>query len=129
MLTALLAGCVLFGTLGLRLTTRLTLTGDEPWYAAQAYALWHFHTPAIFTPHVPRAVYEPLLGGTPDDHTRDYLGNGERLLVNLPGYAAIIAPFFALVAARWSCCSRRWWRRQPVRCSWARRGASSARVW
>jgi hypothetical protein len=95
-LAALLAGFLLFSALGLRLTARVSLTGDEPWYAAQAYALWHYHTPALFTPRVPRAVYEPLLRGTRDDHTRDYLGNGERVLVNLPGYAAVIAPFFAL---------------------------------
>jgi hypothetical protein len=96
MLAALLAGFALFSALGLHLVARLRMTGDEPWYAAQAYALWHFHTPALFTPHVSRAVYEPLLRGTPDDHTRDYLGQGEHVLVNLPGYAAIIAPFFAL---------------------------------
>jgi hypothetical protein len=96
MLAALLAGFALFSATGLHLAAHLRLTGDEPWYAAQAYALWHFHTPALFTPHVSRAVYEPLLRRTPDDHTRDYLGHGERVLVNLPGYAAIIAPFFAL---------------------------------
>ncbi|HEV2237443.1 MAG TPA: hypothetical protein VGR57_12345, partial [Ktedonobacterales bacterium] len=95
-LAALLCGFLLFSALGLRLTARVNLTGDEPWYAAQAYALWHYHTPALFTPQVPRTVYEPLLRGTRDDHTRDYLGNGERVLVNLPGYAAIISPFFAL---------------------------------
>ncbi|HEV7128581.1 MAG TPA: hypothetical protein VGN32_14220, partial [Ktedonobacterales bacterium] len=75
---------------------RLSVTGDEPWYLLQVYALLRTHTPDLAAMLRNHALYAQLLGAQPDDHTRDYLGNSERMLTYLPGYAALIAPVYAL---------------------------------
>jgi hypothetical protein len=78
------------------LVARVSVTGDEPWYLLQCYGLIHRHSsnlaPLLHDP----ATYARFLGTHADSHTRDYLGNGERVLFYLPGYAAAIAPFYAL---------------------------------
>lgn len=78
------------------LVARIGVTGDEPWYLLQCYGLIHLHSsnlaPLLHDP----ATYARFLGTHADSHTRDYLGNGERVLFYLPGYAAVIAPFYAL---------------------------------
>jgi hypothetical protein len=61
----------------------------------QAYALLHFHTPSVAPIINHPALYRQFLAG-PDDHSRDYLGNGERMLPYLPGYAIVIAQVYAL---------------------------------
>jgi hypothetical protein len=75
---------------------RLRTTGDEPWYLLQTYALLHLHSPNLAPLLRNHALYASFLGTVPDDHTKDYLGNGERVLVNMPGYAAAIAPFYLI---------------------------------
>ncbi len=75
---------------------RLRTTGDEPWYLLQTYALLHLHSPDLAPLLHNHSLYTSFLGTAQDDHTRDYLGNGERVLVNMPGYAAVIAPFYLI---------------------------------
>lgn len=93
------ASLLIYLEVNLRLIARLPITGDEPWYLLQSYALIHHHTadlsPVVGNQH----IYAQFVGGHPDDHTADFRGNGERVLPNLPGYAALIAPFF-IVAGR-----------------------------
>jgi hypothetical protein len=81
---------------GLQVVTRLHVTGDEPWYLLQSYSVIHHYTPDLSAALRDPRLHRQLLGAAPDDHTRDYLRNGERLLYYLPGYAAAIAPFYAL---------------------------------
>lgn len=70
-------------------------TGDEPWYLMQTYTLIHYHSVDL-APVVKNAtLYHQFLNGS-DTHTQDYLGSGERMLPNLPGYAVLIAPFYLL---------------------------------
>jgi hypothetical protein len=90
------AAFALMLTLGLFLVRHLTTTGDEPWYLLQAYTLLRWHSVNLAPAIHDHLVYAQFLGSVRDDHTWDYLGNGERVLVNLPGYAAAIAPFYAL---------------------------------
>jgi hypothetical protein len=86
----------LMAGVGLRLIVSLHVTGDEPWYLLQSYSLLHRHTPDLSAALRDQRLHAQLLGTTRDDHTRDYLGNGQRLLFYLPGYAAAIAPMYAL---------------------------------
>lgn len=95
-LVVLLTGCGVLLPLSLWLVLRVAPTGDEPWYLLQADALVHWHRFDLAPALRDRELMTRLLGNSPDDHTRDYLGNGERMLVNLPGYAAAIAPLYAL---------------------------------
>lgn len=99
MVTSLCAFAVFVGSLILAyainrpILNDIPVTGDEPWYLIQAYTLIHYHSVNV-APVIHNAkIYHQFLGG-PDDHTQDYVGNGERILPNLPGYAALIAPFY-----------------------------------
>jgi hypothetical protein len=87
---------VVFLFVSLRLIGLIGITGDEPWYLLQAYTLTHFHTVdlarAIHDPH----IYGQFLGNAPDDHIRDFRGNGVEVMAYLPGYAALIGPLYAL---------------------------------
>jgi hypothetical protein len=81
---------------------RLALTGDEPWYVAQGYALLHYGSPNLAP-----IIHDPRLNqlllhnvGAITAHVRDYRGNGALLLPNLPGYGAIVGVFY-LLAGRW----------------------------
>lgn len=78
------------------LVARIGVTGDEPWYLLQAYGLLHLHssnlTPLLSDPR----MYARFLGTHADTHTRDFMGHGVRVLFYLPGYAATIAPLYAL---------------------------------
>lgn len=87
------AAAVIFGV-NAAIARGIGPTGDEPWYLMQAYALLHFHTPSVAQVVNHPALYHQFLSG-PDDHSRDYLGNGERMLPELPGYALVIAPAYA----------------------------------
>jgi hypothetical protein len=89
-------GLAVLLVIALRLIVQIPTTGDEPWYLLQSYALAHFHTPDLAPVLRNHALYHQLLGTHPDDHTLDYLGNGERVLAYLPGYAALIALPYAL---------------------------------
>lgn len=89
----LAAAAVIFGV-NAAVARGMGPTGDEPWYLMQAYALLHFHTPNVAQIVNHPALYHQFLSG-PDDHSRDYLGNGERMLPELPGYALVIAPAYA----------------------------------
>ena len=92
----LLVGFAAFATVALRLIARLPPAGDEPWYLLQAVALARYHTPDLAPVLRDHALYQHLLGAQVDDHTYDYVGNGERMLTYLPGYAAAIALPYAL---------------------------------
>ncbi len=80
---------------GLILIAQLGITGDEPWYLMLGYSLVHNHTANLAA-----IVHNPALYHTftshADDHTGDYLGAGERVLPNLPGYALILGIATAL---------------------------------
>lgn len=70
--------------------------GDEPWYLLQGYGMWHFHSPDLAAAVRTPSIYSRFLANLPDDHTRDFLGNGERVLAYLPGYAVLIGPLYAM---------------------------------
>ncbi|HEV2457245.1 MAG TPA: hypothetical protein VGS80_02695 [Ktedonobacterales bacterium] len=89
-----LAAAIIFGV-NAAVAWSMAPTGDEPWYMMQAYALLHFHTPSVAPIVNHPALYQQFLS-SPDDHSRDYLGNGERMLPYLPGYALVIAPVYAV---------------------------------
>lgn len=95
-LTVFLVGFGLLAVTGLTLIHRIHTTGDEPWYLLQAYALLHWHSVNLAPALHNHQVYARFLGTTPDDHTFDYLHNGVRVLFYMPGYAAAIAPFYAI---------------------------------
>jgi hypothetical protein len=88
------AFCVILQA-SLQVMSRISLTGDEPWYILQALSLLRYHSVDVTPLLHNHAVYDPLVRHW-DDHTRDYAGNGEHVLPNLPGYAAIIAPWYQL---------------------------------
>jgi hypothetical protein len=90
------AALVAYLEVNIRLIHKLPTTGDEPWYLLQTYTLIHYHTSNLAAVIQNHHIYSQFLGLVPDDHTQDYLGNGERVLPNLPGYAALIAPFYVL---------------------------------
>jgi hypothetical protein len=90
----LMAATCIFGV-NVTVARGMPTTGDEPWYLMQAYALLHFHTPSVSQIVNHPALYRQFLAG-PDDHSRDYLGNGERMLPYLPGYAIVLAPVYAV---------------------------------
>lgn len=92
----LMMGFAAFAIVALRLIARLPPAGDEPWYLLQAVALARYHTPDLAPVLRDHVLYQHLLGAQVDDHTYDYVGNGERMLTYLPGYAALIAPLYAL---------------------------------
>ncbi len=71
---------------GLILIAQLGVTGDEPWYLMLGYSLVHNHTADLAAIIHNPALYHTFTSHA-DDHTGDYLGNGERVLPNLPGYA------------------------------------------
>ncbi|MGO8947074.1 MAG: hypothetical protein ACLQUY_05305 [Ktedonobacterales bacterium] len=71
------------------LVHRMPATGDEPWYLMQSYALLHFHTPSVAAIVNNPSLYHHFLSSR-DDHSWDYLANGERMLQYLPGYAVLI---------------------------------------
>lgn len=72
-------------------------TGDEPWYLLASYALIHQHTVNLAAVLRDPAVYAAVVGAdVPVTHIEDYRHNGERIEPYLPGYAALIAPFYAL---------------------------------
>lgn len=81
---------------------RLALTGDEPWYVAQGYALLRFHSPDLAPIIRNASLYQRFLWdtGAVSAHVRDYRGNGELLLPNLPGYGALVGLGY-LLAGRW----------------------------
>ena len=89
-------GWVILLVLGEYVALRLKVTGDEPWYLLQSNAFLHGHGFNLAPALRDHALYTQLLGHAPDDHTADYLGNGERVLVNMPGYAVAIAPFYLI---------------------------------
>jgi hypothetical protein len=89
-------GWVMLLVLGEYVALRLKVTGDEPWYLLQTYAFLHGHGFDLAPVLRDHALYAQLLGHAPDDHTADYLGSGERVLVNMPGYAVAIAPFYLI---------------------------------
>ena len=78
------------------LITRLRPTGDEPWYLLQSYAIMHLHGSNLAPLVRDHTIYAQFLGTSPNDHTMDYLGKGEAVLVNLPGYATLIGPLYHL---------------------------------
>lgn len=91
--------CIAFALLlavALRIVGTTLPAGDEPWYLLQGYGMWHFHSPDLAAAVRNPAIYSRFLANLPDDHTRDFLGNGERVLAYLPGYAALIGPLYAL---------------------------------
>jgi hypothetical protein len=95
-LSLFVVGWVILLVLGEYVSLRLKVTGDEPWYLLQSYAFLHGHGFNLAPVLRDHALYTQLLGHAPDDHTADYLGNGERVLVNMPGYAVAIAPFYLI---------------------------------
>lgn len=96
------AAALLYLAVGAIEIHRLSLTGDEPWYVAQGYALLHFHSPDLAPIIKTPSLYQRFLEGTGAiyDHLRDYRGNGELLLPNLPGYGALVGLGY-LLAGRW----------------------------
>lgn len=73
--------------------------GDEPWYLLQGYSIVRFHTVNLARVTHDFGAYFHFLGGTPNDHTYDFRGNGEQVLAYLPGYAAFAGPL-DMVAGR-----------------------------
>src|SRR5258708_7546790 len=94
-LSIFLAAFLFILIVNLEVISLIPLLGDEPWYVLLTYSLLHNHTPNVAAIVNNQALYSTLVQHF-DDHTKDYLGNGERLLPNLPGYSLIIAPFYAL---------------------------------
>lgn len=93
------ATLVLFLWVGATLEHSLQLTGDEPWYILQALGLARLHSANLAPLIANHAIFDPLVHHW-DDHTADFLGNGERVLPNLPGYAAAIAPWYVLAGRK-----------------------------
>ena len=93
------AALALFLWVGATLEHRLQLTGDEPWYILQALGLARLHSANLAPLIANHAIFDPLVHHW-DDHTADFLGNGERVLPNLPGYAAAIAPWYVLTGRK-----------------------------
>lgn len=80
----------------LRVVGATSVTGDEPAYLLQAYGLWHFHSPDLAPALRDPSIYLRFYPSQPSDLVRDFAGNGERVIVFLPGYAALISPLFVL---------------------------------
>jgi hypothetical protein len=89
------AFAVLLGA-SLRLIGQAGLSGDEPWYLLQGYALLHFHTVDVARVVQDPALFQHFLGDGRDDHTLAIPGSPGRVLTYLPGYAAFVAPLDAL---------------------------------
>jgi hypothetical protein len=83
-------------TASLHLIGQVGLSGDEPWYLLQGYALLHFHTVDVARVVQDPALFQQFLGGGRDDHTLAIPGSAGRVLTYLPGYAALVAPLDAL---------------------------------
>ncbi len=73
----------------------IRLDGDEPWYVMLGYSIVHNHTVDLAAIVRDPRLYASFTSHW-DDHTKDFLGDGERLLPNLPGYSAIIGIGYAL---------------------------------
>src|SRR5579859_6043615 len=89
------AAFVVLLTVALHIVGATLPAGDEPWYLLQGYGIWHFHSPNLALAVRDHSIYRQFLGNLPDDHTHDFVGNGERVLAYLPGYAAIIGWLYA----------------------------------
>ncbi|HEX6819265.1 MAG TPA: hypothetical protein VF120_12885, partial [Ktedonobacterales bacterium] len=83
------ASFIFYVVVGLILIAQLGITGDEPWYLMLGYSLVHNHTANLAAIIHNPPLYHSFTSHA-DDHTGDYLGNGERVLPNLPGYALIL---------------------------------------
>jgi hypothetical protein len=94
-LALFLGALALYLVVGAIEIVNLKLDGDEPWYVMLGYSIVHNHTVDLAA-----IVHNPSLYSTFtshwDDHTKDFLGNGERLMPNLPGYSAIIGVCYFL---------------------------------
>lgn len=81
---------------GVNIIAQVHAIGDEPWYLLQGYSIVHFHTVnlarVVSDPH----IYRRFLGKIPNDHTFDFVGNGEQVLAYLPGYGAFVGALDAL---------------------------------
>jgi hypothetical protein len=83
-------------TASLHLIGQIGLSGDEPWYLLQGFALLHFHTVDVARIIDNPSLFRHFLGGGRDDHTLAIPGGAGRVLTYLPGYAALAAPLDAL---------------------------------
>lgn len=82
------------------LISRLSLSGDEPWYLLQGYNLVHFHTVDLSRLIQEPQLYHQFVGSVPEVRAPDFRGNGVRVEAYLPGYAAFVGVLYAL-GGRW----------------------------
>ncbi|GEM_PF-2191941 len=93
---------VFFGTLfifliaSINLIINLHITGDEPAYLLQGYAIIHLHTVEMNRVVSDPQIYRQFFNHAPLDRVYDFRGNGVEMEAYLPGYAAIIGLLYAL---------------------------------